>query len=95
MTTIAGRFVRSCVYRFQQQQTGRRADQVILAPQGIDLSHRLLTHVAFFTGIQVSGFFLKSLSIGVGVGIGIGIDSDTDPDTDYNPYRDRDAFVLY
>jgi hypothetical protein len=22
-------------------------------------------------------------------------DSDTDPDTDHNPYRDRDAFVLY
>jgi hypothetical protein len=33
--------------------------------------------------------------IGVGVGIGIGIDSDTDPDPDYDPYRDRDAFVLY
>jgi hypothetical protein len=47
---------------------------------------------------------LLLVPIGVGVGIGIGIDlfsfdsdtdTDTDTDPDYNPYRDRDAFVLY
>jgi hypothetical protein len=55
---------------------------------------------------QLLAIRLLPIPIGVGVGIGIGIDpfsfdsdsdSDTDPDTDpdYNPYRDRDAFVLY
>jgi hypothetical protein len=53
---------------------------------------------------QLLGIRLLPVPIGVGVGIGIGIDlfsfdsdsdTDTDTDTDYNPYRDRDAFVLY
>jgi hypothetical protein len=42
----------------KQQQPGGRTDQVILATQGIDLSDRLLAHAVFFTGLQVSGFFL-------------------------------------
>jgi hypothetical protein len=53
---------------------------------------------------QLLAIRLLLVPIGVGVGIGIGIDlfsfdsdTDTDPgtDPDYNPYRDRDAFVLY
>jgi hypothetical protein len=47
--------------------------------------------------LQVVGDCLLLVPIGVGVGIGIGIDSDsdTDSDPDHDPYRDRDAFVLY